>query len=183
MISIRCAKNDPCNENTNDHPKQPEGRKCLTQIASSSSWVPPSSLSNSKFLHKWDSGLPNETSDNLQRKCESYLNLPRSVYTLTLWVMGKFTTPTPPIPTTSFIKAAITSEPACLAAFAAIVIALRLLIKSGSDGDVGCRSADAELGSESDKEQFSGCVGDQVGWAVPLWNIAKDTLYIGIRIE
>ena len=37
-----------------------------------------------------------------------------------------------------------------------------------NDGDVGCRSADAELGSESDKEQFSGCVGDQVGWAVPL---------------
>ena len=68
-----------------------------------------------------DSGLQNETSANLQRKRESKnLNLPRSVYTLTLWVMGKFTTPTPPIPTTSFITAAIDCGPACLAVFATI---------------------------------------------------------------
>ena len=37
-----------------------------------------------------------------------------------------------------------------------------------NDGDVGCRSADAELGSERDNEKFDGCVGDHVGWTVPL---------------
>jgi hypothetical protein len=55
-----------------------------------------------------------------------------------------------------------------------------------NDVDVGHRIADAELGSESDHEPFSGCMGDHVGWAVPLrYNIADDTRYIGksIKIE
>jgi len=54
-----------------------------------------------------------------------------------------------------------------------------------NDVDVGRRSADVELGSESDHKRFSGCMGDHVGWAVPLRNIADNTLYIGegIRIE
>jgi len=112
--------------------KQLGGRNCLSQIASSS-WVPPSSPSNSKFLHRWDSGLQNQTSVNLQGKREGeILNLPRSAYTLTLWLMGKFTTPTPPISTASFIKAAINCGPAWLAVFAPIAFAMRLLIKSGS---------------------------------------------------
>ena len=108
-------------------------RKCLTQIASSSSRVPPWSPSTAKSLHKWGSGLQSKKGVNLQRnRGGEDLNLPRSAYTLTLWVMGKFTTPTPPISTASFIKAAINCEPACLAVFAPIVFSMRLLIKSGS---------------------------------------------------
>jgi hypothetical protein len=52
-----------------------------------------------------------------------------------------------------------------------------------NDVDVEHRIADAELGSESDHEPFSGCMGGYVGWAVPLRYIANDTPYIGKSIE